>query len=381
VSASLADIHRCFRCGWCMLPTNFVDYNCPPYVRFRLEGYSPGGRLWLIRAWLKGELEWSERLAEVLFSCVACRNCAESCQMRFKDEIVDWIVTAKSIAVEKGLVPPKVRDFLENVARFGNPWGLPRAQRMAWATGVKRYDKDEYLLYLGCESCYPERGREMAKNVIAVLEAAGVSLGVLGDEEECDGNEVYMLGELGLFNELASRNAKKFKELGVKKVLTVSPHAYNSMKKYPGRGFEVLHFTQLLHELVQRGRLALSGVRYKVTYHDPCFLGRYNKVYLEPRRVLQGIPGLQLVEMRRSRESAFCCGGGGGNFVFDMLYGPESPARVRVREALETGAEVLAVACPICKCMLEDAVKDEGLEDRIGVKDLAEIVLDAMKGP
>jgi Fe-S oxidoreductase len=250
---------------------------------------------------------------------------------------------------------------------------------MAWATGVKKYDGDEYLLYLGCESCYPERGREMAKNVIAVLKATGVSFGVLGNEEECDGNEAYMLGELGLFQELAFRNAKKFKELGVKRVVVVSPHAYNSMKKYPERGFEVLHFTQLLHQLVQRDKLTLSGVEYKVTYHDPCFLGRYNQVYLEPRRVLQSIPGLKLIEMRRSKENAFCCGGGSGNFVFDLLHGLESPARVRVREALETGAEVLAVACPICKCMLDDAVKDESLEGKIEVKDLAEIVLDAMK--
>lgn len=380
MSMDFKDVHRCFRCGWCKLPSNFVDYNCPSYIRFRFESYSPGGRLWLIRAWLKNELSWSDKLAQILFSCVGCRNCSENCKMRFKDEVTDWITAAKRVAIEKGLAPPKVRDFLENLAKFGNPWGLPRSQRASWISGVKKYEGDEYLLYLGCECGYLEVGRKVAINVIEILKAAGISFGILGDEEECDGNEAYMLGELGLFQELASKNVKLFQELGVKRVLTISPHAYNAMRMYPARSFEVIHFTQLLYELVKKGVLKLSRIDCKVTYHDPCFLGRYNGVYLEPRMILQSIRGLRLVEMRRTRENSFCCGGGSGNFVFDLLHGLESPARVRIKEAVETGAEILAVACPICKCMLGDAVKDEGLEEKMEVKDIAEVVLDSMKG-
>ncbi|MDI9611150.1 MAG: (Fe-S)-binding protein [Archaeoglobales archaeon] len=366
------ELHRCFRCGWCKLPSDFVDYNCPSYAKFRFESFSPGGRLWLIRAWLNRELTWSENFAKILFSCVACKNCAEQCKMRFKDEIVDWITSAKSLAIEKGLAPPKVRDFLENIAKHGNPWGLPRAQRASWLD-LNKFEGEGDLLYIGCECAYEERGQKMAKNVIELFKIAGLSFGTLGNEEECDGNEAYMLGELGLFQELASKNTQKFKELGVKKVITISPHAFNAMKKYPDRDFEVLHFTQLLLELIQKGKLRLSELDLTVTYHDPCFLGRHNGIYSEPRKILKSIPGLKLVEMKRNKENSFCCGGGSGNFVFDLLGGSESPARLRVREALNTGAEILAVACPICKAMFEDAVKDEGSD--LEVKDIAEILL------
>lgn len=372
------ELHRCFRCGWCKLTSNFTDYNCPSYVRFRFESFSPGGRLWLARAWLNGEIAWSEHLAKVLFSCVGCKNCVETCKMKFRDEVLDWIISAKRDAVEKGLVPAKVRDFLENIVKHGNPWGLPRRQRLSWLD-LDKYRGEEYLLYIGCECAYEERGRGMAKNVIELLKVAGVSFGILGDEEDCDGNEALMLGEYGLFQELASKNTQKLREMGVRKVLTVSPHAFNAMKKYLGRNFEVLHFTQLLLELIQRGRLRLSELKCTVTYQDPCFLGRHNQIYSAPREVLQSIPGLRLVEMRRSKENSLCCGGGGGNFIFDLLKGSDSPARLRVREALETGAEILAVACPICKMMLDDAVKDEDLEKYVKVRDVAEILLSSTK--
>jgi len=186
-----------------------------------------------------------------------------------------------------------------------------------------------------------------------------------------------MLGEMGLFQELVTKNVQKFKELGVKKVVTLSPHAYNSMKnKYPRFGdFEVFHCTQLLLEIIQKGRMDLSDLKAKVTYQDPCFLGRYNGVYDAPREILRSIPGIELIEMERTRENSFCCGGGSGNFVMDLLGGSgESPSRVRVREAHETGAEILVVACPSCMAMLDDAVKDEGLDGELTVKDIAELV-------
>lgn len=370
------ELHRCFRCGWCKLPGDFVDYNCPSYSRFRFESYSPGGRLWLARAWLNREIDWSDRLSEIIFSCVACKNCVEHCKMGFKDEILDWIISTKSAAIENGLAPPKVRDFLENLAKYGNPWGLPKSKRASWIKEVKGYNGDEFLVFLGCECDYEERGAKMAKNFIEILKIADVSFGVLEDEI-CDGNEALMIGELGMFQQLASKNLQKFKEFGVKKVVTISPHAYNAMKKYTDRDFEVIHFTQLLLDLLKKAKVELSKLKSTVTYHDPCFLGRHNQIYEEPREILRSIPGLKLVEMRRNRENGFCCGGGSGNFVFDFLKGSNSPAKLRVREALNTNAEILAVACPICKAMLEDAVKDEGLN--IEVKDVAEIILSSIK--
>jgi len=371
-------IHRCFRCGYCKFPNDFTDLNCPSYSRFRFESYSTGGRLWLIWAWLNNEVKWSEHLAEVVFSCATCRNCVEQCPMNFNNEIVDWIIAARSDMIEKGFPLPKVRDFLNNISKHGNPWGIPRSKRDAWAEGVKRYRPgDEYLLYIGCVGSYEERGQRMARNLAELLDEAEVSFGILGAEEDCDGNEVYMLGEMGLFKELANKNAQKFKELGVKKIVTLSPHAYNSMKnKYPRLGdFEVLHYTQLLLEMIREGKIRLSELKAKVTYHDPCFLGRYNGIYDAPREILKTIPGIELIEMKRTRENSFCCGGGSGNIVMDLLgRSAESPSRIRVREAYETGAEILAVACPSCMVMLDDAVKDEGLEGKITVKDIAELV-------
>jgi len=280
--------------------------------------------------------------------------------------------------VEKSLVLPEIRDFLNNISKHGNPWGTARSKRDAWAEGIKRCKPDdEYLFYVGCVGSYEERGQRMAMNFAELLDEAEVSFGILGAEEDCDGNEAYTLGEMGLFQELAKKNVQKFKELEVKKVVTLSPHAYNSMKnKYPRFGdFQVFHYTQLLLEMIQQGKIELSELKTKVTYHDPCFLGRYNGVYDAPREILKSIPGIELTEMERTRENSFCCGGGSGNFVTDLLGGSEeNPSRTRVREAHETGAEILVVACPSCMMMLDDAVKDEGLEAELTVKDIAELV-------
>ena len=378
MQAYAQQIHRCFRCGYCKFPSDFTDFNCPSYSRFRLETYSTGGRLWLIWAWLKKEIEWSEHFAEIVFSCATCRNCVEQCPMKFSDDIVDWIVSARSDMVEKSLVLPEIRDFLNNISKHGNPWGTARSKRDAWAEGIRRYKLgDEYLFYVGCVGSYEERGQRMARNFAELLGKAEVSFGILGAEEDCDGNEAYTLGEMGLFQELAKKNAQKFKELEVKKVVTLSPHAYNSMKnKYPRFGdFQVFHYTQLLSEMIQQGKIEPSELKAKVTYHDPCFLGRYNGIYDISREILKSIPGIELTEMERTRENSFCCGGGSGNFVTDLLgRSEESPSRIRVREAHGAGAEILVVACPSCMMMLDDAVKDEGLEGKLTVKDIAELV-------
>ena len=377
-------IHRCFRCGYCKFPADYSDFNCPSYARFRFDTYSTSGRLWLIYAWLKGEIEWSEHLAEILYSCTTCKNCVEQCPMKFASDIVDWIVAARSDTMEKekGRIPPRVTSFLEDVYRLGNPL-KERGKRDAWANGIKRYETgDEYLLYVGCLGSYDESGQRMARSVATLLSKAGVSFGILGNEENCCGNEVYLLGENELFQLLVEKNVQKFKELGVKKVVTLSPHAYNAIRNnYPlvsNAYFEVYHYTQLLRGLLRSNKIKPSQNKIKVTYHDPCFLGRYNQIYDEPREILQSIPRVELVEMERSRENSFCCGGGSGNFVTDLLAGSkESPSRIRVREAYETGADILAVACPSCMTMFQDAIKVEELEDKLTVKDISQVVAES----
>ncbi len=372
-------IHRCFRCGYCKFPTDYSALNCPSYSRFRFDSYSTGGRLWLTYAWLKGEIPWSEHLAEILYACTTCKNCSEQCPMKFAPEIVDWIIEARSDMVEQGKIPARVKRFLESVYNYGNPQKCLREDRAAWADGVRRYKKgDDFLLYVGCLGSYDENGQKMARNVAGLLEKAGLSFGILGEEEECCGNEVYSLGELDLFNALAGKNIARFKELDVRKVITLCPHGYNIMKnKYQGMGhkFEVYHYTQVLESLIRDKLLKPNGKKATVTYHDPCYLGRHNKIYDPPRKVLQSVRGIELTEMSRNKADAFCCGGGSGNFMTDYLAGgQDSPARIRVREAGRTGAGTLAVACPGCMVMFQDAVKAENLEDKLQVKDISAII-------
>ncbi|MBN1850937.1 MAG: (Fe-S)-binding protein [Deltaproteobacteria bacterium] len=377
-------IHRCFRCGYCKFPTDWDDVtNCPAYARYRLESYSTGGRLWLIRAWLTGEIQWSQHLAEIVYSCAACKNCVEKCPLSFHNDIVNMIIAAKNEMVELGLLPAPVKKFLQNIQLHGNPYGLPAKRRKAWMDGlnIESYHGQEYLYYVGCEGAYDTRAQLAARAVATLLLKTGISFGALGNDEACDGNEVEMLGEDGLVELVAEKNIKNFQKLGIKKIITLSPHAYNAFKNiYPrfGGEFKVFHYTQVLQDLLDRIKQdGQSAQGAKVTYHDPCFLGRWNSEYEAPRTLLKAT-GFQLIEMPRNKRGALCCGGGGGNFVTDFLGGSEeSPARIRVREAHATGATILAVACPNCLTMLEDAVKVEGLEEELMVKDIAEILIES----
>ncbi len=379
-------IHRCFRCGYCKFTSNYTDFNCPPYNKFRLETFSPGGRMWLIRAMMLKDIEPSQHLADILYSCTMCANCVEECRFKFHDDIVDIIMEGKASLVESGMVPPTARDFFKNIYLSGNPWKEPQQKRGDWARhyGIPVYKPgDEYLYYVGCIGSYDQRVQKMAGAFGQLLLRAGLSFGILGEDEYCDGNEVLMMGEQGLFEYLAQKNIELFKERRVNKIVTLSPHAYNVMRnKYPrlGGDFEVVHYTELLKELISSGRLKVPGGRkIKVTYHDPCFLGRWNSIYDEPREVLESVDGVELVEMRRNRENAFCCGGGGGNFYTDIIGGGESsPSRIRVREAADTGADIIAVACPTCMTMIEDGLKGEDLDEKIMCNDISEIVLDAI---
>jgi len=377
-------VHRCFRCGYCKFTSDYTDFNCPTYRKFRFETYSPGGRMWLIRAWLNGEIKNSDRFQEILFSCATCANCVEHCVFTFSEDLVNIFISAREEMVNDGIIPPPVRDYLKNININGNPYKEPASERGKWAEGtlVETYKDQEYLFYIGCVGSYDERGKKIARAVGNLLVKAGVSIGILGDKENCDGNEVRTMGEAGLFQFLAEKNIALFRDLGVKKIITLDPHAFNTFKKdYPALDgeFEVYHYTQILAPLIQSGKIPLKKLNDKITYHDPCYLGRHNGEYNAPRKILKAIPGIELVEMDRSRENAFCCGGGGGNFFTDILGGGEdSPSRIRVREALDTGAGIIAVACPQCAKMLDDAVKIEQLDDRLKVMDVAEIVTNCL---
>ncbi|HBF42185.1 MAG TPA: (Fe-S)-binding protein [Desulfobacteraceae bacterium] len=373
-------VHRCFRCGYCKFTSDYSDFNCPSYRKFMFDTYSPGGRMWLIRAWLNDEIKNSERFQEILFSCATCANCVEHCVFSFSEDLVNIFIAAREEMVNKGVIPPPVRDYFKNISINGNPYKEPADERGRWAdkTAINAYDGQEYLFYVGCVGSYDERAKKIAGAVGNLLIDAGVSIGILGENETCDGNEVRALGEIGLYEFLAKQNINLFKNLGIKKIITLDPHAFNVFKNnYPDLGgeFEIRHYTQILAPLINPEKISLKRYEAKITYHDPCYLGRHNGEYDAPRDILRSIPGVELLEMEQNRENAFCCGGGGGNFFTDILGGgEESPNRIRVREALDTGARIIAVACPQCAKMLDDAVKAEDLNDKLEVLDIAEIV-------
>ncbi|MBN1227094.1 MAG: (Fe-S)-binding protein [Deltaproteobacteria bacterium] len=373
-------VHRCFRCGYCKLAGDYSDFNCPAYRKFMFETYSPGGRMWLIRAWLNGDIKNSERFQEILYSCATCANCVEHCVFTFSEDLVNIFIAARGELVSKGIIPPPVRDYFKNISISGNPYKEPAEKRGQWAEGslVEEYKDQEYLFYIGDVGSYDERGKKIAKAVGNLLIKAGLSIGILADKEMGDGNEVRVLGEEGLFKYLAEGNISLFKERGIKKIITLDPHSFNAFKNdYPELGgvFEVYHYTQIMAPLMESGTVPLKDLALRVTYHDPCYLGRHNGEYDAPRRILKSIPGIDFIEMEHSRDNAFCCGGGGGNFFTDILGGgEESPSRIRVKQSLQTGASIIAVACPQCAKMLDDAVKVEELEDTVEVLDIAEIV-------
>jgi Fe-S oxidoreductase len=380
-------LHRCFRCGYCKLPSNYIDVNCPSYLAFRFETYSPGGRMWLLRAWREGKISTSRRLGEIMFSCAACGSCTEHCVLpKLKDYLQAVFGAGREALLEAGRVPGTVRDYLTAIQLHGNPYKMPAKRRTAWSEtmAVEAFSDQDYLLFTDDVSAYDPRGSDIARGVAAVLQAAGVSFGIQTPPAYSDGNDAAAMGESGLFEELAYKNIDAFDKMSVKRILTLSPHAYNALKNdYPALGgrYLVHHYTQVMAFAMDRLNFSTEVPHARVAFHDPCYLGRHGGDYESPRMMLRALPGVELVEMGRHRKNALCCGGGGGNFFTDILSGGgETPSRVRVREALSTGAQVLAVACPQCAIMLEAAVKAEGLESRLAVKEVSEIVRGRMAG-
>ncbi|MCK4933484.1 (Fe-S)-binding protein [Candidatus Bathyarchaeota archaeon] len=314
-----------------------------------------------------------------LWSCTTCATCGIRCPKEINP--YDFLIDIRSLAVERGQIASTLRDALESTFKNGNPWGRIRNKRTEWMQdlNVKHVSQGVDLLYfVGCTSAYDPRVQEVTKSLVKCLQKADVNFGTLGIEENCCGNEVHGMGEKGLFEILIEENKKLFNKYEVEKIVASCPHSFHSFKnKYGETNFEVLHHTQLLADLIRNGKLKFSQeLNLTVIYHDPCFLGKQNSVYDEPREVLENIPGVKFLEFDRSRERSLCCEGGGGRMWIDIQG--ERLAEVRVKDASEAGAEVLVVACPFCLLTFEDAVKTAGLEGKLEVKDIAEIVFQAI---
>jgi Fe-S oxidoreductase len=280
--------------------------------------------------------------------------------------------------------PEPLQLTIKNLISVGNPLGEAREKRADWAKDleVDTFTEDTELLYFPCcYGAYDPKVKRVARATANILKRMGVNFGILGVEENCCGEAIRKAGAESLFQDLAEANIATFSDNGVKKIIVSSPHCYNTFKnEYPklGGDFEVVHLSQYLYQVIKEGRLKFTKeINQRVAYHDPCYLGRHNNIYDEPREVLKSIPGLELVEMANSRENSLCCGGGGGGIWLETKK-EERISDLRLEQALEVGAEILVVACPYCLLNLEDSVVSMNKEDVIQVKDISELVWEAL---
>jgi Fe-S oxidoreductase len=317
-----------------------------------------------------------------VWDCTTCSTCSSYCPREAKP--LDVIIGLRAFLLEQGLIPRTLADVLEAVYKYGNPWGLSPSKRDMWARELKvKYasseKKNDLLYFVGCAASYDTRVQEVAKAIVGNLNALGIDFSILGNEEKCCGNEIYSLGEKGLFEDLERQNLKLFEQYNVQEIIVTSPHCYNAFKNRYAlkKGLQVKHYTQYFADLIDSQKLKFSKrIEKVVTYHDPCFLGKHNNVYDEPRKIIESIPGITFTEFSKSRKRSVCCEGGGGRMWYDVFGG--RLAEKRVKEAVDFGAEIIAVACPFCLLTFEDAIKTTGNEGRIQVKDIMELVNEAL---
>jgi succinate dehydrogenase/fumarate reductase iron-sulfur protein len=324
-------------------------------------------------------------MADNVWLCTQCNSCTLFCPKNLT--CANAILDDHSLIVETGNIPKTVKDVLESVYKYHNPMSTHQSKRMDWAKdlNVKSYPATasaDVLLFACCSNTFDMRNQEIVKIMAEMLDMLGVNYAMLGAEEWCCGDHMLRLGEKGLFEELAGHNLDMFKQFKAGKIVTISPHCYNTFKNdkpYSDAKLNVQHYTQFLAEAIKQGKLKpTKPVKRKVAYHDPCFLGKRNDVFDAPRDILRSISGLELVEMKRTRQSSFCCGGGAGRVWTEEAPSEKRPCVSRVKEALELGVDTIAVACPYCITTLEDAAKVLDVENKITVKDVLELLKEAV---
>jgi len=320
---------------------------------------------------------------ETPWLCTTCGACLYACPL-FIDPVSSVLELRRYLTLTTGEVPGSVGETLMQMERRGNPWGLPKEEHAPWARemGVRVIQPGEstdVLLFLGCAYGYDSRNQKAGRALVGLLQQAGVDFAILGAAEGCCGETARRMGHEYVFQVMAEENLATFQGVEFKRLVTPCPHCFNSLKnEYPqfGADFVVQHHSELLAELAAAGKLPAveTGSAPKATYHDPCYLGRYNTIFEAPRKALDGSRGLQLQEMKRNRAESFCCGGGGGH----MWMETDPNTRInqkRLEQAMqETGAEVVVTACPYCLIMLEDAIRAKGVGEQVQVKDISEVL-------
>jgi heterodisulfide reductase subunit D len=369
-------IHRCFRCGYCKFTDDFSEFNCPSYKKFRFETYSTGGRLWLIYGILSGEIKWNEGIVNAIYACSTCGNCTENCRFdKFKDFLVDFIEVGRALAVEDGFCPEKQKILLERTEnpQYCNPYGEPNSDNTQLKKKYNLPDEAEWVYFIGCTSNY--RQKELRDATIRFLKKANINFTLV--DEHCCCSPLLRTGQKKSVKDFMNYNINLINRTGAKKVITSCAGCYRTIKKDWVKlgadfGFEVYHTVELIKKLLDEERISINSEFQKtVTYHDPCHLGRHMGMYEIPREVYKAIPGINLVEMRRTRENAWCCGAGGGVKIGYPEWSVEV-SKERLEEAKETGASIISSICPFCRTNLSDA--NEKFKMDLEVLDLLEIL-------
>lgn len=364
------DLLGCIQCGRC-------TGGCPVTVRTDLNV-----RRFVYDTVDEDQLEELSEKHEI-WDCTTCNTCAVRCPKGL--DPFEVLIGLRSLQVEEGNIQPTARDALESIFNNGNPWGKPRAKRCDWMQdidGVEEVrildegEKADVLIHTCCTACYDPRIIPIAQSLVKVLEKAGVDYGFVGEEESDCGSEVRRLGEEGLFEMLDEDNTELFEQYEFNRLVCLSPHCFNSFKnEYANFDKPVLHYTQLVAELIEDKKLEFKGeLAEKIVFHDPCYLGKKNLVFDEPRYILGQIPGVELLEFNRSKERSLCCEGGGGKMWVESESKIERLAEVRMADASNLNAKTVAVACPFCLLTLEDALKAKGLEEEMRVADILELL-------
>jgi Fe-S oxidoreductase/nitrate reductase gamma subunit len=373
------DFDACVECGRCQAA-------CPAYLAG--TALSPKRIIVKLKRHLHGELPGPIHgnliAPEELWACTTCMACVQECPAFI--DIVDTIVDLRRfLALSEGALPSTAPQSLQNLQRAGNPWGLPPGERLAWAEGldvpVLQPDQEvEYLYWVGCSASYDKRNQAIARAVVKILRAAGVSFAVM-QEERCHGEVARRLGEEYLYQTVAQENVEALGQYRFRKVITHCPHCFNTLKnEFPqfGGTYEVVHHSVVIQELLASGRVTPTRrIDASVAFHDSCYLGRYNGIMEAPRAVARAVPGLRVIELPRRRERGLCCGGGGGHMWMEVA----SEKRVnviRVEEALAARPDMVGTACPFCLAMVDLGRKVVGAEERLQVKDISELVAESL---
>ena len=321
---------------------------------------------------------------ESWWQCTTCNQCVDRCPRGVA--ITDVLGSVRKILLdfEYRMAPASLRSAMGGLSGEGNPWGGERKDRSAWIkdTGIEPFNSEHEALYFSCcTPAYDTRLGNVARATGSILQKAGIRFGTLGSSESCCGESVRKVGNRDVFESLAKKNIESFQKAKVKEIIATSPHCYTTFKNdYPELGgvFEVSHVTQVIDRLISQGQIALTKeVNKKVVYHDPCYLGRHNGIYDEPRNVLQKIPGLQLLDELNSRENSLCCGGGGGRIWMETVKG-ERFSDILVAQAARQGAHILATACPYCILNFKDSVATAEMDGELEIMDVSELVEMAM---